>query len=257
VTSQAVVVPAGAGEVIADAPERRVELLCDHDALHVTWSRLGPLRDGADLHVHRQHTDLFYVLAGELTLRLGPRGEAEAMAAGTLARVPPNVVHGFRNGSQAEVEYLNVHAPGCGFAAYMRGLRDGRDVRYDQHPPPDGGGSSPAGVAIGVTEAVVDRPASRLTILARVDEIIVADVHADAGAPPGTKLAPGQRVEALYVLDGELTIADVGPRRPVRTGAWVTVPAGLRHMLVHSGDDPVRYLQLSARVPEQAAAHAV
>ncbi len=39
------------------------------------------------------------------------------MPAGTLARVPPDVVHGFRNGSDAELRYLNLHAPGQGFAA--------------------------------------------------------------------------------------------------------------------------------------------
>src|SRR5215510_13586456 len=45
------VVPPGGGEVVADAPDRRVELLSDVASLHVTWSRIGPGRDGADLHV--------------------------------------------------------------------------------------------------------------------------------------------------------------------------------------------------------------
>ena len=58
------------------SPDRRVEILSSHDSLHATWSRFGPGRDGADLHVHREHTDLFYVLEGEFTLRLGPQGEA-------------------------------------------------------------------------------------------------------------------------------------------------------------------------------------
>ena len=61
------VIAPGGGEVIGDAPDRRVEILSEHDALHATWSRFGPRREGADLHVHRRHTDLFYVLAGELT----------------------------------------------------------------------------------------------------------------------------------------------------------------------------------------------
>ena len=54
------------------------------------------------------------------------------MPAGTLARVPPDVVHGFRNGSDSELRYLNLHAPGQGFAEYMRALRDGRSLAYDQ-----------------------------------------------------------------------------------------------------------------------------
>src|SRR3954449_6754503 len=110
------VVAPGGGEVIGDAADRRVEILSDHDALHATWSRFGPGREGADLHVHRRHSDLFYVLAGELTVRLGPEGDEVVARAGTLVRVPPLVVHGFRNGSSAEVRYLNFHAPGQGFA---------------------------------------------------------------------------------------------------------------------------------------------
>ena len=58
------------------------------------------------------------------------------MPAGSLARVPPMVVHGFRNASDADFRYLNFHAPGSGFADYMRALRDGRKLAYDQHDPP-------------------------------------------------------------------------------------------------------------------------
>ena len=114
------VVAPGGGEVIGDAADRRVEILCDHDSLHATWSRFAPGREGADLHVHHEHTDLFYVLEGEFTLRLGPEGEEVRMPAGTVARMPPMVVHGFRNSSDAELRFLNFHAPGAGFASYMR-----------------------------------------------------------------------------------------------------------------------------------------
>jgi hypothetical protein len=49
------VIPPGGGEVVGDAPNRRVEVLCDDEALHATSSRFGAGRDGADLHVHRRH----------------------------------------------------------------------------------------------------------------------------------------------------------------------------------------------------------
>jgi hypothetical protein len=45
-------------------------------------------------------------------------------------------VHGFRNASDADLRYLNLHAPGQGFADYMRARRDGRTLTYDQEPPP-------------------------------------------------------------------------------------------------------------------------
>src|SRR5918992_1650828 len=109
--SEPTVIALGGGEVVGDAPDRRVEILCDHDALHATWSRFGPRREGADLHVHHRHTDFFYVLEGELTVRLGQDDQPVTVPAGSLARVPPDVVHGFRNATDAEVRYLNLHAP--------------------------------------------------------------------------------------------------------------------------------------------------
>src|SRR4051794_33282476 len=105
--SETRVIAPGGGELIGDSPERRVEILCELDAVHATWSRFGPGRDGADPHIHRHHHDIFYVLEGELTLKLAG-GEERRAGAGTLVCVPPLVVHGFRNGSDAsEVRYLN------------------------------------------------------------------------------------------------------------------------------------------------------
>jgi uncharacterized cupin superfamily protein len=78
-----VLVPAGGGEIVGDTPDRRVEILSDVDSIAATWTRFGPGREGADLHVHREHSDLFYVLAGELTLRLGVEDELVAVPAGT------------------------------------------------------------------------------------------------------------------------------------------------------------------------------
>lgn len=66
------------------------------------------------------------MLEGELTVRLGLEGECVVVPANTLARVPPLVVHGFRNGGDAELRYLNFQAPGHAFADYLRALRDGR-----------------------------------------------------------------------------------------------------------------------------------
>jgi mannose-6-phosphate isomerase-like protein (cupin superfamily) len=132
-----IVVPPGGGEVVGDSPERRVEILCEVEALHATWTRYAAGRDGADLHVHRLHTDVFYVLAGSLGLKLAD-GEA-VVGEGTFVRVPPMVAHGFRNAGAGELRYLNFHAPGSGFAEYMRGLGRGERVPFDQEPPPADG----------------------------------------------------------------------------------------------------------------------
>ena len=204
------VIPAGGGEVIGDAPARRVEILSSHDSLHATWSRFGPGRDGADLHVHREHTDLFFVLEGEFTLRLGPQGEPRPLTVGTLAWIPPGVVHGFRNASDAELRFLNFHAPGVGFAQYMRDLRDGRPAAYDQWDPPEDGGLPISLAGFGDR---VDLPAIKLF---------------PAGIEPG---APESHEDArhtdIYVLEGDLYVNE----ERAQAGAWAHVPPGEPHTL--------------------------
>jgi len=187
-----IVVPPGGGEVVGDAPDRRVEILSDHDALTVTWSRFGPGREGADLHVHYHHTDLFYVLEGELTVRLGVEDELVSARAGTLVRIPPLVVHGFRNASAADVKYLNLHAPGAGFADYMRKISD-----FDQFDPPADGVRPTSEVGIGRPGELADGP-----------ELAASEVAAPFERESQDAL------QAAYVLDGE------------RVGTWLQAPPG-------------------------------
>lgn len=242
--SEPVLVPPGRGEMIADSPERRVEILSDHENLHATWSRFGPRREGADLHVHRLHTDVFYVLEGELTVRLGIEDKGVVVPAGTLARVPPLVVHGFLNGSDAEVRYLNFHAPGQGFADFLRSLRDGGTFSYDQHPPPPDGGRPPIDAAFGSHGFVADRAGLRVALLADVAEIGISEAWSDPGSPPPTPHLHRHHVESFYVLEGEMTFT--AGRRELRAeaGSWVQVPPGVAHTFAFPGDRPVRFLNL-------------
>jgi quercetin dioxygenase-like cupin family protein len=197
------VVAPGGGEVVGDSPQRRVEILCDQRAVHATVSRFAAGRAGADLHIHRHHSDLFYVLEGELTLRLVP--EDIAVGAGTLVCVPPLVVHGFKNAGEREMRYLNLHAPGTGFADYLRGLRDGERVVYDQEDPPaDSSETRPPG----------DVLISQLPLT--IDAVTVTESRGG-----GTS----QRLEAYYVLEGELTVNDV----TAPAGAWMEVAPGVPH----------------------------
>ena len=234
------VIAANEGEIIGDAPDRRVEILSDDDTVNATWSRFAAGRDGADLHVHYHHFDLFYVLEGELTLRLGVEGETVVVPAGTLARVPPGVVHGFRNGTDAEMRYLNQHAPGQGFANYMRGLRDGHPIAYDQHDPPDDGGRPTSGAVVGGAEPLGEDA----TLLADLEVIAIAELRHDAGAPPAAAHVRPAHVASYYVLEGELALTlDAGELR-APAGAWVQLPAGLEHFVAAGAGAPVRYLSL-------------
>jgi quercetin dioxygenase-like cupin family protein len=199
-----------------------VEILCDHPAVHATVSRFGPGRDGADLHIHRRHHDVFYVLEGELTLRLDDK--EVAAAAGTLVCVPPLVVHGFKNASQADMRYLNLHAPGTGFADYMRGLRDGVKVVYDQEDPPAEGGADNVAVVIAKPPLAIDG----------------VTVEESTEARGGTS----SRLQAVFVLDGELSILIGETEIEAAAGAWVELPPHIPHTV--SSHQPARYLIIAA-----------
>jgi quercetin dioxygenase-like cupin family protein len=237
-----ILIPRGGGEIVGDAPDRRVEILSDDDALNVTWSRFGPYREGAELHIHRRHTDFFYVLGGELTLRLGVEDDRVALPAGTLVRVPTLVVHGFDNGSDAEVRFLNLHAPGRRFADFMRARRDGREFAFDQEPPPPDGTRPPTEAAIGGVEILVDRPGLRVALLADVDALGVVEVRSGPdGAAPPAHLHRGH-VESFYVLEGELVFTLAEGELRVGAGDWVQVPPGTAHTFAVAGEAEARFL---------------
>ena len=233
----------GVGEVVGDAPKRRVEILSDHDSLHATWSRFGPDQDGADLHVHREHTDLFYVLEGELLLRLGIDDERVPAGPGTLVRVPSLVVHGFRSGGPG-VCYLNLHAPGLEFADYMRAMRDGRTFAYDQHDPPADGGRPKRDAAIGGAELVADRPGLRVELLSDVDEIGIAEVRSDPGAAAAPPHVHDRHAESFYLLEGELLLTTGGRELRAGPGTWAQVPEGIPHTFEVAGDAAARFLDV-------------
>jgi mannose-6-phosphate isomerase-like protein (cupin superfamily) len=239
-------IPAGGGEVIGDSPDRRVEILSDHEALHATWSRFGPHREGADLHVHRLHTDLFYVLAGELTVRLGVDDERVVVPAGTLARVPPLVVHGFLNGGDAELRYVNMHAPGQDFANYLRAMRDGRRYSYDQHPPPEDGGRPKGEAVVGGEEIVADRTGLRVALLADVDDLAVAEVRSASGGAAPPAHVHNLHIECFYVVEGELTFTFESGDTRVGAGSFALVPPGTVHTFAVTGEGEARFLNMHA-----------
>jgi mannose-6-phosphate isomerase-like protein (cupin superfamily) len=239
-----VLLPPGGGEIIGDSPERRVEILSDHETLNATWSRFGPGREGADLHVHRQHTDFFYVLEGELTVRLGLEDETVAVQAGTLVRVPPLVVHGFRNASDGELRYLNFHAPGQRFADYLRSIRDRGSFSYDQFDPPADGVRPSSEAAIGEELFVADRPGLSVTLLTDIEAVGIAVATSEPGSPSPPPHFHPNHVESFYVLEGEMTFTADGRELRAETGSWVQIPPGVAHTFAFTGDEPATFLNL-------------
>src|SRR3954469_12666016 len=121
-------------ETILRRPDRQIEILVADERLTVTHARFCAGERVAGPHIHHDHTDSFYVLAGELIFEIGCEAEAVTLSAGGFLAVPPRVPHAFRVGSRRPARWLTVHTPDGGFAAFMRSIRDGGDVDWDIHP---------------------------------------------------------------------------------------------------------------------------
>ena len=180
------------GETIAAQERREVVVLAECDELTITWSRYAAGEPGTDLHVHREHTDAFYVLEGELSIAVGPAGKRLGVPAGGFVAVPPGLAHGFANESDGETRWLNMHAPDRGFANYLRGLRDGTAAAFDSFDPPaDGGLPTSAAIVSGPGQG--ERLASGVLLKAVVPELCVAEWAPDGPDPHALPAARGVR----------------------------------------------------------------
>ena len=90
-----------------------------NDSFYLGEVVVQPGFPGPPPHVHERLHDMFYVLEGTLTMRLGD--DTIELAAGGFACVPPGVVHTFSNPSATPVRFLNFNTP-AGWENYMRDL---------------------------------------------------------------------------------------------------------------------------------------
>jgi mannose-6-phosphate isomerase-like protein (cupin superfamily) len=133
------------GEVMTDRPGRTLRILADLPELVVTWTRFVAGEDGPGPHIHKEHSDAFFVLSGELVFRVGPELEPVTATPGTFVLAPAGVVHTFRNEGPDEATWLNIHAPSGDFADHLRDP----DRQWDSFDAPADGGRP-------VSEAIVD-----------------------------------------------------------------------------------------------------
>lgn len=89
------------------------------DSLFLAESVIEPGFPGPPPHRHKRVHDMFYVLEGTLTMRLGD--ETLELEPRSFVCVPPGVVHTFCNPSDAPVRFLNFNTP-AGWENYMRDL---------------------------------------------------------------------------------------------------------------------------------------
>jgi mannose-6-phosphate isomerase-like protein (cupin superfamily) len=86
------------------------------DRYSVSIWRVDPHQPGPGAHSHAANEELFYVIEGTMTFRVGEHW-VDAPA-GTFVRVPIGVTHDFENRTCDRAGVLNVFIPG-GFEAQM------------------------------------------------------------------------------------------------------------------------------------------
>ena len=233
------------GETTTDRPERTIRILCDFDQVIVSWFRYEPGEEGPEPHVHREHSDAFYVLGGEVDFGLGPEVTRITGGPGTFVAAPPNVVHTFKNSSDATATFLNIHAPSKGFGDVLRG--HGRED-FDQFDPPDDGGR-PFEDAIftpGGEGEPVGRETTSHLIKAALPELSIFEM---TFAPEFEGVDPHTHdglVDAFLVLEGEVDFVVGDEVRRADAGVFLAAPPGARHGFSNPGPDPLRVLNIHA-----------
>lgn len=235
----------GEGETTTDSPERTLRILCDFEQVIVSWFRYEPGEEGPEPHIHRQHSDAFYVLEGEVTFGLGPEVLRVKGGPGTLAAAPPGVVHTFANTSDATAVFLNIHAPSMGFGDVLRG---GSREHFDQFEPPADGGR-PFDEAIlqpaGEGERVEGETTSHL-IKAELPELSVFEMTFGPDFEGVDPHSHDDLVDAFLVLEGDAEFVVGDEVRRAGAGSFLAAPPHARHGFSNPGPGPLRVLNLHA-----------
>ena len=210
--------------------------------------------EGADLHVHRRHTDSFYALDGTVTVPLGPAGaEVVQATAGTLVSAPPNLVHGFRNDGPETMRVMNVHSPDGGFAEMLRHARDGQPSPWDSFDPPEDGGRP-------VTDGIVSGPGEGELSTARAERAAssrrrrrtgtgrspLAEMTVAPGFPGPPLHTHSGFTDSFYVVEGTLEVR-IGERTvEAPPGTFAAFPPGSPHTFSNPGTEAVRVVNVMA-----------
>ncbi len=230
-----------------------VKLLADLEEIGIAEIRAEPGGKNPSLHAHARHAECFFVLEGELTLRL----EDRALPAGpeTWVFVPPEVVHAFEVTGDSGALFLDIHVPSAGFGDFVRGLHAGRsenDFRaalaaFDQHPPPEYASADPGSVFWTERldgETITDRPERRVTLLVDTDEIATTETIYGPGERGPEPHVHHHHVDGFVVVEGEIAIATRDKSFSAPAGTLVLVPPDVVHSFWNDGPEPARFFNL-------------
>ena len=223
----------------------RTEVLADLDEIVLSaFLRTGGT-PGAGPHYHAKHVDAFIVLEGDLEVLTA--GDPLKLEADDAVAVPPGVVHGFNNLPPGPVRLLNVHAPGCRFADYLRRAYTGEEpdpLEYDQHPPEEAPGGDPVVARAGGGERF-ERDNRVVTIRFALPQLSLVEIEFDASfeVPPHTH---DDHVDSFFVLDGSVEFVHGDDTVAAGPGEFFAASPGTRHGFRSADGGRARVLNLHA-----------
>ncbi len=230
----------GEGESLFDG---RIVLKSALEQLSVTESWFPTARPGADLHFHRGHADSFYVLEGELAIRIGD--EEHLVGPGGTVCAPPGLVHGFR--STRPTRFLNFHTPDTRFAEHLRELDRGEPGGFDSVDAGPGDGLISEGAVLlqgGEGEALCanNRVA---TIKIGTDELCLIEFDLDPTHEGPDPHSHSDHTDSFYVLEGTVWFRLGTTEILADAGSFVAAPPGVDHAF-GTGPNGARMLNVHA-----------
>ena len=201
------------------------------------WS-LAAGSTGALPHTHRAHTDVFYVLDGELELRLG--AETVRLPAGSCVAAPPLLVHGFRNPAGTVARLLNVHATG----GWASGRHQFEPPEFDTFPA-GAGSAAVRGSITGPGDGDRLHKEHRLALVkAQHADLDVLEYFVDGEYDGASTHVHLLHADGFHVLEGELAFATGGRTIRALPGTALVIPPGVEHAFTSVGR--ARFLNVHA-----------
>ena len=230
----------GGGEILSKTSgSSRIKAARDELLLIEAASASG--ERGARPHIHGEHADAFYVLDGELVFHFA--GEQRSLRTGAFVLAPPGLVHGFDVGSEG-ARYLNIHAPGGGYAKLTRARRDG--IEFDAaegdtfSAPADGGRPASDGIVLGPGEG---ENLGTTVIKAGLRQVSVLEFELRPGGGVQPHFHKGHS-DSFFVLEGEVEFHVGDEVVPGTVGSYVLAPPHVVHYFRNVSEKPARILNL-------------
>jgi len=225
--SGGVIVPITGGEPVLRHDKREISILLAREQITITHARYTAGQQVAGRHIHLEHTDAFYVLEGELTFEIGREAKTITVGAGGFLAAPPRVAHSFRNQSDRAARWLTIHAHDGGFAAFMRGVRDGVKVEWDISAVPADGGLSASAAIVSPSRAGERREVENQPCRLRcaLPDLRVGDRRLRGPHPLDLPLhTQGSQIDTFLILDGAVEATVAGTTQTVGPGTLISSP---------------------------------